>query len=60
MRVDSASPRTWLLATTAAWAVVSLLLALFAMGGRIAILPEDAVRIYEGEQRFMQMRGIWE
>ena len=42
MRVDSASPRTWLLATTAAWAVVSLLLALFDMGGRIAILPEDA------------------
>lgn len=42
MRFDNASPRTWLLGATAAWAVVSLLLALFGMGGRIALLPEDA------------------
>jgi general secretion pathway protein N len=41
MRFDSASPRTWLLAATAGWAVVSLLLAVFGMGGRIALLPED-------------------
>lgn len=42
MRFDSASPRTWLLAATAAWAVISLLLALFGMGGRISTLPDDA------------------
>ena len=42
MRFDSASPRTWLLGATAAWAVVALLLALFGMGSRIATLPEDA------------------
>jgi general secretion pathway protein N len=41
MRFDSASPRTWLLAAIAAWAVASLLLALFGMGARIAKLPED-------------------
>ena len=45
MRFDSASPRTWLLAATAAWAIVSLLLALFGMGGRIALLPEDATLV---------------
>jgi general secretion pathway protein N len=42
MRFDSASPRTWLLAATAAWAIVALLLALFGMGSRITKLPEDA------------------
>lgn len=42
MRFDSASPRTWLLAATAAWAVLALLLALFGMGNRVSRLPEDA------------------
>ncbi|GAB3098321.1 type II secretion system protein XpsN [Lysobacter terrae] len=42
MRFENASPRTWLLATTAAWALVCLVLALFGMGGRIAKLPDDA------------------
>jgi general secretion pathway protein N len=42
VRFDSAGPRTWLLAATAAWAVLALLLALFGMGGRIAQLPEDS------------------
>lgn len=41
MRFDSASPRTWLLGATAAWALLALLLALFGMGARIARLPED-------------------
>lgn len=45
MRFDNASPRTWLLAATAAWAVVALLLALFGMGGRVATLPEDAALV---------------
>ena len=42
MRFDSAGPRTWLLATTAAWALLALLLALLGMGGHIAILAEDS------------------
>ena len=42
MRFDTASPRTWLLAATAAWAVLALLLALFGMGNRVSRLPEDA------------------
>lgn len=46
MRFDSAGPRTWLLATTAAWAVLSLLLALFGMGGRIMMLPDDAALVH--------------
>jgi general secretion pathway protein N len=41
MRFDSASPRTWLLAATAAWAVLALLLALSGMGNRVSRLPED-------------------
>jgi general secretion pathway protein N len=45
MRFDNASPRTLLLGTAAAWAVMSLLLALFGMGGRIALLPEDAALV---------------
>jgi general secretion pathway protein N len=42
VRFDSAGPRTLLLAATATWAVLALLLALFGMGGHIAPLPEDA------------------
>ncbi len=42
MRVDSASPRTWLLATLAGWALLVWLLALFGMGGTITPLPDDA------------------
>ena len=41
MRVDSASPRTWLLATLAGWALLVWLLALFGMGGTITPLPDD-------------------
>jgi general secretion pathway protein N len=41
MRFDSASPRTWLLAATAAWAVLALLLALFGMGNRVSKKAED-------------------
>lgn len=41
MRFESAGPRTWLLAGTAAWALLALVLALFGMGGHIAPLPED-------------------
>ena len=42
MRVDSASPRTWMLATLAGWALLVWLQALFGMGGNIAPLPDDA------------------
>jgi general secretion pathway protein N len=45
MRFDGAGPRTWILATTAAWAVVALLLALFGMGGRIKPAPEDSALV---------------
>ncbi len=45
MRFESASPRTWLLAAAAAWAVIVLLLALFGMGGRIDPLPVDAALV---------------
>ncbi|GAB3348607.1 type II secretion system protein XpsN [Lysobacter tyrosinilyticus] len=41
MRFDSAGPRTWLLAATATWALLALLLALFGMGGHVSTLPED-------------------
>lgn len=41
MRVDSASPRTWLLAAVAAWALLGWLLALAGMGGRVALLAAD-------------------
>lgn len=41
MRFDSAGPRTWLLAATAGWALLILLLAVFGMGSQIATLPED-------------------
>ena len=42
MRVDSASPRTWLLAMLAGWALLVWLLSLFGMGGNITPLPDDA------------------
>ena len=41
VRVDSAGPRTWLLATLAGWALLAWLLALLGMGGRIAPLADD-------------------
>ena len=41
MRVDSAGPRTWLLATVAGWALLAWLLALAGMGGRAALLADD-------------------
>lgn len=41
MRADLDSPRTWLLAAVAGWAVLVLGLALSGMGGRIAPLPVD-------------------
>lgn len=46
MRFESAGPRTWLLATAAAWAVLSLLLAVFGMGGRIVPLPDDTALVH--------------
>lgn len=41
MRVDSVSPRTWLLATLAGWALLVWILALSGMGGNITPLPDD-------------------
>jgi general secretion pathway protein N len=41
VRVDSAGPRTWLLATVAGWALLAWLLALAGMGGRAALLADD-------------------
>jgi general secretion pathway protein N len=41
MRFDTAGPRTWLLAGTALWAVVALVLALLGMGRQIEPLAED-------------------
>lgn len=41
MRADSWSPRTWLLAVVAGWAVLAALLALFGLGSRITPLPAD-------------------
>jgi general secretion pathway protein N len=41
VRVDSAGPRTWLLATVAAWALLAWVLALAGMGGRAALLADD-------------------
>lgn len=40
MRVDSAAPRTWLLATLAGWALLLWLLALLGMGSSIATLKD--------------------
>ena len=41
MRVDSAGPRTWLLATVDGWALLAWVLALAGMGGRAALLADD-------------------
>lgn len=41
MRIADASPRTWLLAALAAWAVMVWLLALFGLGGSIHRLDPD-------------------
>ncbi|MEH6416313.1 hypothetical protein [Pseudomonas sp. CGJS7] len=42
MRLDDASPRTWLLATAAGWALLTWVLALAGMGRNVDPLPEDA------------------
>lgn len=42
MRLDAASPRTWLLATLAGWAVLAWLLALAGMGRQTRLLDDDA------------------
>lgn len=42
MRVDTAGPRTWLLAGAAVWALAVWVLALAGMGGNIATLDDDA------------------
>ena len=42
MRLDAASPRTWLLATVAGWAVLVWLLALAGMGRNAQLLDDDA------------------
>ena len=41
MRLDNVSPRTWLLATLAGWALLLWLLALLGMGGHVAPLADD-------------------
>ena len=41
MRLETAGPRTWLLATLAGWALLAWILALAGMGGRIVPLAED-------------------
>ncbi|QDH70985.1 general secretion pathway protein GspN [Marilutibacter alkalisoli] len=41
MRLESAGPRTWLLATVAGWALLALILAVAGMGGRIEPLASD-------------------
>lgn len=41
MRLDDAGPRTWLLGTTAGWAVAAYLLALIGMGGQVTPLDDD-------------------
>jgi general secretion pathway protein N len=41
MRLDSVSPRTWLLATLAGWALLAWLLALLGMGGHVSPLADD-------------------
>ncbi len=42
MRADDVAPRTWLLATVAGWALLAWVLALAGMGGRAALLDDDA------------------
>lgn len=41
MRVDSLSPRTWLLAGVAGWAVCLWVFSLAGLGGRLGDVPED-------------------
>jgi general secretion pathway protein N len=41
VRPDAFSPRTWLLAAVAGWAVLLALLALFGLAGRITPMPDD-------------------
>ena len=41
MRLHSAGPRTWLLATLAGWALLAWLLALLGMGGHVTPLADD-------------------
>ena len=41
MRTDAAGPRTWLLASLAAWALSVWLLALLGMGSQVSPLPSD-------------------
>lgn len=41
MRLDDASPRTWLLATAAGWALLTWMLALAGMGRHVDALPPD-------------------
>ena len=41
MRLDDASPRTWLLATAAGWALLTWVLALAGMGRHVDALPPD-------------------
>lgn len=41
MRLDDASPRTWLLATAAGWALLTWVLAMAGMGRGIDAMPED-------------------
>ena len=42
MRLDRVSPRTWLLATVAAWAVACWALALAGLGAHAGTLTADA------------------
>lgn len=41
MRLDNVSPRTWLLATLAGWALLAWLLAVLGMGGHVSPLADD-------------------
>src|SRR4249919_2036455 len=41
MRLDNVSPRTWLLATLAGWALLAWLLAVMGMGGHVSPLADD-------------------
>lgn len=41
MRLDDLTPRTWLIAGVAGWAVLAWLLALAGMGGRLTLLADD-------------------
>ena len=41
MRLETAGPRTWLLAALAGWALLAWILALAGMAGRVVPLPDD-------------------